>query len=174
MNLALNKLTLLSLLFAFMLSLHALELYFVIPIGGYPLKLGLSNLVLVFALFYFSKNEAIGLLCLKLLTLFFFEPRYTAFSMIISASGGLLSLIGMLIVKFFHKNGVIYASVTGGIFHNVGQWTAVLLISKIMQIWIYLPLLLILGAVSGFLVGSLSQKMLHRLEILKNKHRYYE
>jgi heptaprenyl diphosphate synthase len=170
----LNKLTLLSLLFAFMLSLHALELYFVIPLGGYPLKLGLSNLVLVFTLFYFSKTEAIGLLILKLLTLFFFEPRYTAFSLIISASGGFLSLLGMLLAKFFNKNGVISASVTGGILHNMGQWTAVLLISKIMQVWLYLPLLLIIGAISGFLVGSLSQKMLQRLEILKNKHRYYE
>jgi heptaprenyl diphosphate synthase len=157
-----------------MLSLHALELYFVIPLGGYPLKLGLSNLVLVFTLFYFSKTEAIGLLILKLLTLFFFEPRYTAFSLIISASGGFLSLLGMLLAKFFNKNGVIYASVAGGILHNMGQWTAVLLISKIMQVWLYLPLLLIIGAISGFLVGSLSQKMLQRLEILKNKHRYYE
>jgi heptaprenyl diphosphate synthase len=157
-----------------MLSLHALELYFVIPLGGYPLKLGLSNLVLVFTLFYFSKTEAIGLLILKLLTLFFFEPRYTAFSLIISASGGFLSLFGMLLAKFFNKNGVIYASVAGGILHNMGQWTAVLLISKIMQVWLYLPLLLIIGAISGFLVGSLSQKMLQRLEILKNKHRYYE
>lgn len=157
-----------------MLSLHALELYFVIPLGGYPLKLGLSNLVLVFTLFYFSKTEAIGLLILKLLTLFFFEPRYTAFSLIISASGGFLSLLGMLLAKFFNKNGVISASVTGGILHNMGQWTAVLLISKIMQVWLYLPLLLIIGAISGFLVGSLSQKMLQRLEILKNKHRYYE
>jgi heptaprenyl diphosphate synthase len=169
-----NKLTFLSLLFAFMLSLHALELNFVIPIGGYPLKLGLSNLILVFVLFYFSKSEALGLLLLKLLTLFFFEPRYTAFSLLISASGGLLSLLSMLFVKIFNKNGVIYASITGGIFHNIGQWTAVLVISRIIQIWVYLPFLILIGAISGFLVGSLSQKILQRLEILKNKHRYYE
>ena len=169
-----SKLTFLSLLFAFMLSLHALELNFVLPIGGYALKLGLSNLVLVFVLFYFSKSEAFGLLLLKLLTLFFFEPRYTAFSLLISASGGVLSLLGMLLAKIIKKNGVVYASIIGGILHNIGQWTAVLLISRIVQIWVYLPFLIIIGAISGFLIGSLSHKMLQRLEILKNKHRYYE
>lgn len=169
---SLSRLTLLSLLFAFMLSLHALELNFAIPIGGYPLKIGLSNLVLVFALFYFSFSEAFILLVIKLLTLFFFEPRVTSFSVIISASGGILSLLGMLLIKHLKKNGILPASIVGAILHNLGQWTAVLMISKILQLWIYLPFLVLLGAICGFLVGSLSHKMIQRLEILKNKHRY--
>jgi heptaprenyl diphosphate synthase len=172
LNKTLNKLTMLSLLFAFMLSLHALELNFVIPIGGYPLKIGLSNLVLVFVLFYFSFSETFILLILKLLTLFFFEPRYTSFSVLISASGGMLSLLGMILIKHIKKNGIILASIVGAILHNLGQWTAVLMISKILQLWIYLPFLVLLGAICGFLVGSLSHKIIQRLGILKKKHRY--
>ncbi len=167
-----SKMTFFSLLFAFMVVLHMLDLYFSIPMGGYLLKIGLSNLIIVFVLFCYGVSSAILMVLLKIMTLSLFEPRYTAFTTIISISGTFLSLIGMIITKKISKSNVLLTSTVGGLLHNAGQWIAVWSIMRLTLLLYYLPLLIISGSVSGIAIGLISIKMLDKLYFIKKNHRY--
>jgi heptaprenyl diphosphate synthase len=167
-----SKMTFFSLLFAFMVVLHMLDLYFSIPMGGYLLKIGLSNLIIVFVLFHYGVSSAIIMALLKIMTLSLFEPRYTAFTTIISISGTFLSLLGMIITKKASKSNVLLTSAVGGLLHNAGQWIAVWLIMRLTLLLYYLPLLIISGSVSGIVIGLISIKMLDKLYFIKKNHRY--
>ncbi len=167
------QITLFSLLFGFMMALHIIESsFFFIPVGGYPLKIGVSNLVVVVVLFFFSSSSAVFMVLLKIFALALFEPRSTAFSTLISASGSLISLAVMLMAKKWLKDKVHLTSTLGGMMHNLGQWLAVFFITQLTILWYFLPLLILGGALAGFLVGEVSQKMLQKLAMLKKNHRY--
>lgn len=54
-------------------------------------------------------------------------------------------------------------SVAGGVFHNVGQLVVAMLVVETYSVMYYLPVLLIAGLVTGFLIGLVSNEMIKRL-----------
>lgn len=127
-------------------------------------KIGLANLVSLFALMIYDKKSmwivGIGRIFLSALL------QGTLFSVAfwLSLSGGLLSLIAMSIaadVKVFSIYGI---SILGAAFHSVGQVIAVTWIYQQYFMQLFLPILLALSIVSGLVVAILSQKMLDRLK----------
>lgn len=148
-----KRIALLGLLFALAVVLSVLENLIPIPIPVPGIRLGLSNIVIMFALFNLNKRDALTLALMK--STFVLTTR-GPIAAIMSLSGGLCALTIMILVVLIFKNRSTYLSVSvaGAVFHNIGQITAA---SVIMQtfLWPYLPLLLISGLVTGIATSIL-------------------
>ena len=143
--------TALALIFSYVESL--------IPFSfGIPgIRLGLANLVKVSALYYLSPVNVLTILVLRILISgFMFGNMYV---IIYSLAGGLLSFAFMLLFKkldFLSRFGV---SIIGGVTHNIGQVIVASFILSNVAILSYLPVLIVAGTVSGFLIGIVSEKI---------------
>lgn len=149
-------LTALALIFSYIEALIPFQ--FGIP----GIKLGLSNLVVLVALYGIGASYAFGVNMARILLSALLFSGVSA--MIYSLAGGLLSFAVMYALKktgLFSPAGV---SMAGGVMHNAGQLTAAALIVETAQIYLYLPALLISGMVTGILLGIASVWILGRLE----------
>ncbi len=163
----LHQVTILSLLFASMMVLYLIDMWIAIPIGGYPLKIGLANLIIVFALFFFGPKKAWLLIALKIITLAFLVPRHSAFTTLISTSGTVLSFVGMCSAKKILKQNILLTSMIGGILHNLGQWIMILILTQMMLFVYFFPFLVITGGLSGYFIGYVNEMLIPRLNFLK-------
>lgn len=129
---------------------------------GIPgVKLGITNIVVVLMLYCIGTKEAFGISLFRIILAGFMFG--TGFSIIYSLAGGLLSFIVMVILKKTNKLKVISISVAGGLFHNIGQITVAAIIVDNYNILFYIPVLVIAGTVTGFLIGILSQEVILRI-----------
>ncbi|WP_069998788.1 Gx transporter family protein [Cellulosilyticum sp. I15G10I2] len=117
-------------------------------------KLGLSNIAVMYALFFLGKNQALMIAVLK--SFFVFITRGSIASLL-SFSGGILSLVVMIILMIVFKDKISYLmiSIFGSVFHNIGQFIAISFIFTSVYIWAYLPILLIAGVVAGIATATL-------------------
>ena len=96
----------------------------ILPINfGIPgMKLGLANLVIVTGLYYMSEKDVflISLTRILLMGLLFGNGM----SLLYSLTGGILSYIIMVTLKKKSSLSVLAVSVSGGVFHNIGQLAA--------------------------------------------------
>ncbi len=132
--------------------------YFGIP----GVKLGLTNIVVVWMLYSIGAKEAclISVLRILLAGFLFGNP----FSILYSLGGGILSFLVMALIKRTGKFQVVSVSVLGGIFHNVGQLFVASVAVENLNLFYYTPVLLAAGFITGFLIGILSQEMIRRLK----------
>lgn len=85
------------------------------------------------------------------------------FSILYSLAGGLLSLAVMALLKKAGDFSVMGISMAGGVSHNVGQLVVAMLVVETVSVSYYLPVLLVAGLVTGFLIGVAAGEMLKRL-----------
>lgn len=160
------KLAILSLFTAFTLILSYVE--FLIPVSyGYGLKLGLANIAIVAILYSFSSKDAfiVNLLRICITGLLFGN----AISFVLSLTGGILSLIMMIIAKKFKLFTVITVSIIGALSHNIGQLIAAYFMTDVPGLIFYLPVLLFGGIITGAVIGIISKIIINTLkEIMKN------
>lgn len=147
-------LTTLALIFSYIESLLPIP----IPIPG--IKLGLSNIIILFSIYYFDYRYAIiiGLLKVVIQALLFGTPL----SFTLSLSGLILSLI---IISLLYKQksfSIVFISIMGGVFHNTGQIIAASVIMG-KSILVYYPILIVSGVITGLIVGIITKFILKRI-----------
>ena len=81
------------------------------------------------------------------------------FSILYSLAGGLLSLAVMVILKKRGSFSVFGVSMAGGVFHNVGQLIVAMLVVETFSVAYYVPVLLIAGVITGFIIGVVANEM---------------
>lgn len=137
-----------------------------IPINfGIPgIKLGLANLIIIIALYKMKVKEAYALSVVRVVLAGFMFGNL--FSIIYSLAGGLLSLSVMVLLKKTDKFSLFGISMAGGVFHNVGQLIVAILVMENLNIVYYMPVLLISGLITGFVIGIVAGEMLKRLNKL--------
>lgn len=125
-----------------------------VVIGVSGVKLGLSNIAVMYALFFLTKKQAFIIAFLK--SFFVFSTR-GAIAGALSLTGGLMSLIIMIVLMLIFKKKISYLiiSIFGAIFHNIGQLLAVSIIYTSIYIWAYLPVLLLAGVLAGIGTSTL-------------------
>lgn len=140
-----------------------------IPITGIPgVKLGLSNTVLLYALYMMGARSAALLMVLKVLLsgLLFAGPG----AMLYSLAGGCASLAAMLPVKrIFPRVGVVGVSIAGAVFHNIGQILVASFVVLTRAVFAYLPVLLISGVIAGLLTGIAAKYALRALQAYEKR-----
>ena len=147
-----RRIALSGLLFALAMALSFIEGTLTIP-GLLPgMKLGLANIVVMYALFFMGPRQALVLDVLKALFVFLVSGFTAGF---LSLCGGLLSLLVMWVLYYklpFRPTWFIL-SVCGALSHNIGQLLgAGLILSSAMSLY-YAPVMLVLGLVMGALTS---------------------
>ncbi|MCD7771011.1 MAG: Gx transporter family protein [Oscillospiraceae bacterium] len=123
-------------------------------------KLGLANLAVLVALYLFSWREAAAVSGVRILLSWLLFGSFTG--LIYSLAGGIVSLIIMSLLKKLDRFSPVGVSIAGGVGHNLGQILAAFLLlgSGVLG---YLPLLIILGAVSGAIIGIVAAILINAL-----------
>ena len=151
-----KKITTLSLLSVIALALYAVEsaLPPFVPIPG--VKLGLANIITLVVLWRYSAKDAFLVLLVRILLAAMFFGQ--AISLLYSLSGGIFCLLAMLSVKhLLHGNFLFLASMTGAVFHNLGQILIAFLLTSVPAVLVYLPFLLLSGLLTGLFIGLCAQ-----------------
>ena len=129
---------------------------------GIPgIKLGLSNLVVLTALYTMKTSDAFIISIVRIvLSGFLFNGT---FAMIYSLFGGLLSFIFMYLAKKTDKFSPIGVSALGGSIHNLGQIIVAGLVMNTYRIIYYFPILMISGLITGIINGIIASIIINRL-----------
>lgn len=130
-------------------------------IGIPGVKLGLANLIVVIALYKTDVKEALLLSVTRVVLsgFIFGNPA----SILYSLAGGLLSLAVMALLKKYMDLSIIGVSVAGGVFHNIGQLVVAAIVVETYSVTGYLPVLLVAGLITGFVIGTVATEMIRRL-----------
>ncbi len=168
---SIKRLTQLSLLTAMALIIFIIELLIpnLIPIPG--VKLGLANIVTVFAVYRFKAGETAMLVLTRILLGSIFSGNMS--SLIYSATGAAFCLCGMLLLqRIVPKNYIWLSSILGAMLHNTGQILIaiiiIIIIMKTTSVLVYYPILLITGSIAGFFTGMCAQYILRHKETNKS------
>lgn len=156
-----KRLTLCALLSAIALTIFVLEAQIppFLPVPGF--KLGLSNIVTLLALLSLGWKEALAILLVRIVLGNLATGQLMA--IFYALAGGLLSFLCMKLSLNILKPQQIWVSgVLGGLAHNIGQMLVAVAITKTPALFVYLPVLLLCGIVTGAMTGFCAQ-------ILKNR-----
>jgi len=151
-----------GLMLALALALSFLESMLpVLPFLPVGVKLGLSNIVTMYCLFFGGVKQSVSVCFLK-----------SAFVMMmrgpiggaLSFAGGVLSVVVMALMKrgFGLTNQVL--SIFGAIAHNIGQLVLASIILKSVYTFYYLPVMIVSGAVMGVITGVLLKLVMPYLQ----------
>lgn len=134
-----------------------------VPISfGIPgVKLGLANLIIVIALYKIPLREVYVLSIVRVLLSGVLFGNY--FSIAYSLAGGLLSLTVMALLKKTGGFSVIGISIAGGVCHNIGQLVVAMIVVETFAMSYYMPVLLVAGLITGFLIGVVADQVLRRI-----------
>ena len=157
-----HEIALSGLLFALAMALSFVEGTLVIP-GLMPgMKLGLANIVVMYALFFMGGKQALVLDLLKALFVFLVSGWTAGF---LSLCGGLFSLLVMWVL-YYHfpvQPTWFILSVCGAPAHNVGQLLgASVILSSAMSLY-YAPVMLVFGLIMGSLTSITLRALLPAL-----------
>lgn len=154
-----------GMLFALAMALSFVEGNVVIP-GLLPgLKIGLANVVIMYALFFLGPKQALFLDLLKALFLFLVAGWTAGF---LSLCGGLLSWLVMWLLYYVlpWRPTWFILSVCGALSHNIGQLLgASLILSSTLALY-YAPVMLVLGLAMGTVTALVLRAVLPALSRL--------
>lgn len=129
---------------------------------GIPgIKLGIANIVCVIALYRYSWRQAAAVNAIRILISgLLFNGLFGALYSLAGAAISLLGMIGLKKTGLFSITGV---SMAGGVLHNLGQLLVAAFLISDLKIFLYFPVLLFAGIISGIAIGITAQLVLDRL-----------
>lgn len=157
----LRKEVILALLVAGAIVLHIVEsmipTFLLIP-GA---KLGLANIITLFALINYGFRDGLRVLFLRIILSSLLIGTFMTVSFFLSLMGGLISFTIMSYTYYFHRNSfsIIGISIFGAVFHNLGQILMAYFLISNWRILFYLPYLLLLSLPTGIFVGLVVIKL---------------
>lgn len=156
MKLTTKQLTFCAVLTAMALALSYLENFFplslAIPIPG--IKLGMANIVTMFALYALGPGQALMILLARCLLGAVFAGNMNA--LIFSILGGVTAMLVMIGLSHWRRLSVYGVSVGGAAAHNCGQVAAAILTLGNTAPLYYLPILLGVSLFTGALTGLIA------------------
>ncbi len=120
-----------------------------LPVG---VKLGLSNIVTMYCLFFLGAKPALAVAVLKALFVLLTRGPIGA---LMSLAGGLLSVSVMLLCRRTFSLGERLTSIIGAIAHNLGQLFMAGLLLRSAYAFYYFPVMILSGVLMGLLTGLL-------------------
>lgn len=153
-----------ALLTALAMALSWLES--LVPLAGVVppgVKLGLTNLVVIFALYRMSLRDAAAISLIRVvLVAFTFGNSY---SFAYSLAGAALSLAVMALLKRSGKFSLLGISVAGAVSHNIAQVLVAMAVMETARLAWYLPVLLVSGIAAGVCVGAAGALIVKRIRL---------
>lgn len=156
MKLTTKQLTLCAVLTAMALALSYLENLFplslTIPLPG--IKLGLANVVTLFALYVLGTGQAVLILLARCFLGAMFAGNVNA--LFFSLLGGITAMLLMILLSKLGKLSVYGVSIGGAAAHSSGQVAAAVLTLGNTAPLAYLPVLLVVSVLTGALTGLIA------------------
>ncbi len=160
-----KNLALCAVLTALALGLSTLESLFpvslVVPLPG--VKLGLANIVTVFALYELGAIPALVILLARCGLGSLFAGNVSA--LLFSLLGGFTAMAVMIALKRCRRLSIYGVSIGGAAAHNIGQMAAAVITLGNTMVLGYLPFLLgvslVTGTLTGFVAALLFRAMAH-------------
>ena len=167
MKLTTKNLALCAVLTALALGLSTLENLFpvslLVPLPG--VKLGLANIVTVFALYQLGAVPALVILVARCLLGSLFAGNASA--LLFSLMGGIGAMLVMIALRRVRGLSVYGVSIAGAAAHNIGQIGAVMIVLGGTAVLGYLPVLLGVSLLTGTLTGFVASLL---FRAMKNIH----
>lgn len=157
-----KHLTKLALLTAIALILFTVEAQIPPPVPIPGVKLGLANIITVYAVFRYGPRDALLVLLARVLlgSAFAGSPATLLFSL----GGGLLCWLVMLpLRRILTEKQIWVCGILGAMAHNVGQIAVCVAVYGTTAVLAYLPVLLLSGMATGLFTGFTSQFLLARM-----------
>ncbi len=159
-----EKIALLGVLTAFSLVLSyfdsVIPFFSVLP----GLKIGLANIIVLFALYKHSFKDAFIIVIVKCFLSSFLFGSFLSF--IYGFFSSLVSLFVMNFIKSILNLNIVAVSTLGAVSHNITQCLiAVLILQNKALIYYYLPVLALSGAFAGIITGLITSNVIKRLSL---------
>ena len=156
MNRKVRRITLMGVLTAIALTIFVLEAQ-IPPLTSIPgIKLGLANIVTLFALMILGPRDAFIILIIRVFlgSVFAGQIMTLAYSM----TGGVLCLaVEALLIRTPIRKSLWVVSAVGATIHNTAQICVAVIITATPGIFWYLPYLIIAGIITGTFTGATVQ-----------------
>lgn len=161
-----KKLTLMALLTAIALTIFMIEAQIppIVPLPG--VKLGLANIITVFAVFALGPREAASILFCRIFLGAVFAGNFS--TIFYSAAGGTLAILATILLRRVLTNKQLWvAGAIGAVAHSVGQVGMAILITGTPGIIVYLPPLICISIATGCFTGLCAQFLVNRGNLWK-------
>lgn len=156
-----RKLTAMALLSAVALTIFMVEAQIpaLVPIPG--IKLGLSNIITVFAVWVLGGKEAALILAVRIFLGAVFSGNFA--TIFYSVGGGLLAILTTIGLKFVLKDNQLWvAGCLGAIAHSIGQMIVAVWATATPSLLIYLPVMVLCSVITGIFTGLCAQIMVRK------------
>ena len=157
-----GRITRLALLTAIALTIFLAEAQLPALTAVPGVKLGLANIVTVYAMFALGPGDALLVLSARVFLGAVFSGQMM--TLIYSAAGGFLSwCVLCLLRKLLTGEQIWLASPVAAVFHNLGQLLAAAAVLRSWAVMAWLPYLIIAAILAGLFTGVAAQALLRRL-----------
>lgn len=159
-----KRITVMALLTAIALTIFVVEAQIpsLVPIPG--VKLGLSNIVTVYAVFVLGPADAAAILAARVILGAVFSGQLM--TLFYSAAGGACAiLVTIALRKVVTHRQLWVAGCLGAIAHSVGQMAMATLLSGTVSVLIYLPVMIACSVITGIFTGLCAQFLVERLRL---------
>lgn len=161
-----KRLALCGMMAALGLIFSYVEAMIPISVGIPGVKLGVANLVIIVALYVLGGRYAFSINVIRILVAGLLFNG--AFGALYSLAGACVSFLVMSILKRTGWFSVVGVSMAGGVAHNVGQILVAAVIIENLKIFVYFPVLLASGMITGIVIGVVAYTVMNRLRILRD------
>ena len=161
-----KRIALLGLLTAIALTIFMIEAQIpaVIPIPG--VKLGLSNIVTVFAVFTLGPWDGVAVLACRIFLGAVFAGNFS--TILYSAAGGALAILVTIgLRKILTKHQLWVAGALGAVAHSIGQMAMAVLVTGTPGLLLYLPVMIGVSILTGCFTGLCAQFLVNRGKLWK-------
>ena len=142
-----------------------IEVLIPFTVGIPGIKLGVANIVIIIALYYLGPRYAITVNVIRVLIAgLLFNGMFGAFY---SLAGAVVSFIVMIALKKTNLFSVVGISMAGGVAHNLGQIVVATILVSNLKMFLYFPVLIISGVITGAIIGILAGLILKKLPASK-------
>ena len=156
-----KKLTVMAMLCAIALTIFMVEAQIppLVPMPG--VKMGLSNIVTVFAVFALGPGEAAAILFVRIFLGAVFAGNFS--TIFYSAAGGACAILVTIgLRKILNKKQLWVAGCIGAIAHSIGQMAMAILLTGTPSLAVYLPIMIVCSIITGIFTGLCAQILVNR------------
>ena len=130
-----------------------------IPVPG--VKLGLANIVTVFAVYTMGSKEGAAILAGRIFLGAIFAGNFS--TIFYSAAGGALAILVTIGLKrVLTLNQLWVAGALAAVAHAVGQMAVAIAMTATPGLIVYLPVLMVTGIITGLFTGLCAQILVNR------------
>ena len=156
-----RKLTLMALLTAIALTIFMIEAQIPAPVPIPGIKLGLANIVTVFAVFALGSWEAAMILFVRIFLGAVFAGNFS--TILYSGAGGFCAILVTIgLRKILNHQQLWVAGALGAVAHSLGQMAVAIAVTGTPALAAYLPVMIICSIITGVFTGLCAQFVCNR------------